>query len=295
MNRTYAPRSRRGGRYSPDSEASSSSLSRESTPRFGRGGYYRGGRGGYVPSRKWVSPETAAHDEYRVMRNAMQRLFPKSAVAKMTEAEYAQHKKDLRADYAEELEASRAGNDKYHGRSWTPLVDLEEDNEEDNMPKDGAALMAGLINPDNRSAVLCLPTIWCKNWRNGKEEVAPWPTPAEMRWEGDDRAKTDCGRFLGLPREPGHPQIHWQQLNVIPQYPLDEVARIPTIEDTHAPVEEIPVLRVFDFINRDLLERIDKNNIYLYLNDWLDHVQYEDPVLWLQYRAKLDLANVPEY
>lgn len=60
-----------------------------------------------------------------------------------------------------------------------------------------------------------MKTIWCMDWMNGKDDdPAPWPSLAEMKWEGDDRAKTACGRFLPLPREPGAPGIPWGQLHV---------------------------------------------------------------------------------
>ena len=66
----------------------------------------------------------------------------------------------------------------------------------------------------NLSRTLGMKTIWCQDWMNGKDEVAPWPSLAEMKWEGDDRAKTSCGRFLPLPREEGAPAIPWGQLQV---------------------------------------------------------------------------------
>lgn len=245
--------------------------------RHGRGGHLRSQHGGHNQSRKWTSPEAKGRDEFRIVRNAMQRLFPRSEVAKMTEVQYQEHKRQFLADRAEELSAKASSNE--HG----PTLHI--------MP----GFMDALIHEANFSAVLRQKTIWCVNWENGKDEIAPWPTFAEMRWEGDDRAKTDCKRFLGLPREEGHPQIHWQQLNVVPQYPLDEVARIPTMEDTHLPIEDIPVLRVFDFVNKDLLEDIDENNVYLWIHDYLDQAKEDDPRTWARLMKKLDLSNVPQY
>jgi hypothetical protein len=60
---------------------------------------------------------------------------------------------------------------------------------------------------------------------------------AEMKWEGDDRAKTGVGRFLPLPREEGPPGLMWNQLPVIEQYPIDQVCKIPTMEDVYLPVD----------------------------------------------------------
>jgi hypothetical protein len=109
----------------------------------------------------------------------------------------------------------------------------------------------------NRALVLGEQTIWCVDWQNGKDEIAPWPTFAEMKWEGDDRAKTAVGRFLPLPREIGAPGITWSQLQVIEQYPLDQVQKIPTMEDIYLPVDEIDEELKYNFITKDLEEAMD--------------------------------------
>ena len=89
----------------------------------------------------------------------------------------------------------------------------------------------------NRGRVLGELTIWCSDWTNGKDEISPWPTLAEMKWEGDDRAKTNVGRFPPLPREKGPVSLSWNQLPVVEQYPLDQVCKIPTMEDVYLPVD----------------------------------------------------------
>lgn len=71
-----------------------------------------------------------------------------------------------------------------------------------------------MVMTGNTSRVLGMKTIWCHDWQNGKDEIAPWPSMQEMKWEGDDRAKTNCGRFLPLPREQGAQGILWSQLHV---------------------------------------------------------------------------------
>lgn len=110
----------------------------------------------------------------------------------------------------------------------------------------------------NISRVLGEKTIWCHDWRNGKDEIADWPTLAEMKWEGDDRAKTGVGRFPPLPRERGPPSIAWNQLAIVEQYPLDEVARIPTLEDVLLPVDEIPEEDTNKYIPQDIMDAIDE-------------------------------------
>jgi hypothetical protein len=117
---------------------------------------------------------------------------------------------------------------------------------------------SGLHYEGSLAAVLGVKTIWCMNWMEGKEEVAPWPSFAELKWEGDDRAKTSVGRFLPLPREMGAPGITWAQLQVVEQYELDQVARIPDMEDVYLPVDEIDDEVKYDLITRDLEEAMEQ-------------------------------------
>ncbi|KAF2649067.1 hypothetical protein K491DRAFT_721995 [Lophiostoma macrostomum CBS 122681] len=58
-------------------------------------------------------------------------------------------------------------------------------------------------------------------------------------WEGEDRAKTNAGRCLPLLHKLYAPGITWAQLQVVEQYELDQVARIPDMEDVYLPVDEI--------------------------------------------------------
>ncbi|KAF2197609.1 hypothetical protein GQ43DRAFT_339981, partial [Delitschia confertaspora ATCC 74209] len=176
-------------------------------------------------SSRWASAANHEHDEYRVIRNSMQRLFPKSEVAKWTQAQYLKHKQEMLEDkkkYAEFV---------LKQKEYEKKLDLSL-----TQPFEGKTFDE---NNGNRGAVLGEQTIWCVNWRDGKEEVAPWPSAAEMKWEGDDRAKTFCRRYLPIPRERGTPYINWQHLIKLEPYPFDEVRKVPTLEDTHLPVDEI--------------------------------------------------------
>ena len=64
---------------------------------------------------------------------------------------------------------------------------------------------------DNRSTVLAMPSIWSPNFRESTERPdAPWPDRDELRYEGDDSAKTNVCRFLPLPRRPGNETVTWK-------------------------------------------------------------------------------------
>ena len=101
---------------------------------------------------------------------------------------------------------------------------------------------------DGRGAVLGMPTIW----RNGTDmygnpirdpfgrDYAPWPRLGEYKWEGDDRARSGVGRFLPIPRAGGNETVAWHQRPVHRPLDFDMVRAVPTLEDVHFPVEEIP-------------------------------------------------------
>ncbi|KAF2005088.1 hypothetical protein P154DRAFT_352793 [Amniculicola lignicola CBS 123094] len=250
-------------------------FNRERGESASRGGRGRGGPVRYQPpggprafnrvreplenlSRIWKSPEVVLQEEWTRVRNSMRRLFPQSEIAKWKFEDYKKHKEATEAhatamkERAEALgkikmpkvilkpqdgtmnilaEAERIANDHF------PL--LGETYEQHVLRNQGRDILM-FPCPDDTSYVLSSKTIWCVNWKNGKEEIADWPSIAELKWEGDDRAKTNVGRFLPLPRERGAPGMPWNQLEVVKQHGLDRVWLPPTEEDIIAPVDEIP-------------------------------------------------------
>lgn len=207
-------------------------------------------RGAFRNSKTWMSPDSKAMQDFVVVRNAMRRLFKYSEVAKWKYGDYIAHREALVAS-----EKARLGR----------LLKAKEEEQKRQLanPTDsytkalGQLVTEGLHVGGNVSLVLGEKTIWCTDWQNGKDEIAPWPTFAEMKWEGDDRAKTSVGRFLPLPREMGAPGITWSQLQVVEQYPLDQVARIPTMEDIYLPIDEIDDNVKYDLITKDLEDAMD--------------------------------------
>jgi hypothetical protein len=206
---------------------------------FGRGqGGFRngspayGGRGGnsHQNSRTWLSSEAQAMQEFMVIRNSMRRQFRNSDVAKWKHSDYIAHREAMITSAANRLNSKLKGQEE---AIYMPPISQET---QQSLAKWG--ILGNFDMEGNLGRVLGEQTIWCDDWLNGKDEVAPWPSLAEMKWEGDDRAKTGVGRFLPLPREEGPPGLSWNQLPCVEQYPMDQVARVPTLEDVLLPIDD---------------------------------------------------------
>ena len=204
------------------------------------------GSSGQRNARTWMSEETRAAQEFLVVRNAMRRLFKNADVAKWKIADYIAHREAMMASTAKKLsQQTRNREDKL-----TLCVPPISPQQQDMMRRCG--LSGNFDQVGNYSRALGEKTIWCEDWQNGKDEIAPWPCLAELKWEGDDRAKTGVGRFPPLPRERGPVGLPWNQLQAVEPYPLDQIARVPTMEDVYLPVDEIDVEIKYDLLNKDL-------------------------------------------
>ncbi|KAH8730386.1 hypothetical protein GQ44DRAFT_606812 [Phaeosphaeriaceae sp. PMI808] len=187
--------------------------------------------GGYRNSNKWISPDAQTMQDFMIIRNSMRRQFKKSDVAQWSYSDYIAHREAMVASEAKQL-ANKVKAKVDALTSPVPPISVET---QQSLNKWG--IFGNFEESGNFSRVLGEPTIWCQDWTCGKSEIAPWPSISEMKWEGDDRAKTNVGRFLPLPREEGVPGFPWNQLSCIEQYPLDQVARVPTMEDVYLPVD----------------------------------------------------------
>ncbi|KAF2036207.1 hypothetical protein EK21DRAFT_96171 [Setomelanomma holmii] len=214
------------------SYASSDAVRRETGFRASSPFGSRAGSGTYRTSRTWMSQDAQAMQDFLVVRNSMRRQFRNSDVAKWKLADYIAHREAITASDANKL----AKMVKAREDALIPRVPPIAQETQQDFNKWG--LHGNFDQRGNLGRVLGEPTIWCRDWLNGKDETAPWPSLAEMKWEGDDRAKTGVGRFLPLPREEGPPGLAWNQLPCIEQYPIDQVARIPTMEDIYLPVDD---------------------------------------------------------
>ena len=121
----------------------------------------------------------------------------------------------------------------------------------------------GKVFPENQGAVLSEFTIWCPNWDMPWRPRAPWPGLKEAQLEGDDRNKTNVGRFLPLPRQPGNPTVTFNHIPMVYSFPFDQVRKVPTMEDVYLPVDEIDEDVIPNLLNKELLEELDPGDIFL--------------------------------
>jgi hypothetical protein len=214
---------------------------------------YPGGGGGFRNSRTWVSPDTQHMHEFTIIRNAMRRLFKHSEVAKWRYADYIAHREAMIESQKKRLKKTVSQKERER-ELGVPQMEAKAFHTLDQLLPGHNLNMEG-----NTSRVLGLKTIWCVEWMNGKDEFAPWPSMAEMKWEGDDRAKTGVGRFPAIPREVGAPGISWNQLQAVEVYPLDQVWRVPQLDDILLPVDEIAEDTKQSLINLDLEVAMDEH------------------------------------
>lgn len=211
------------------------------------------GRGGgfHRNARTWVSEDNRAAQEFLAVRNSMRRMFKNADVAKWKLADYIAHRKAVAASAAA-TQTQQAQSKENEANLHVPPIPPHK---QEMLRRCG--LPGNFEQVGNFSRALGEKTIWCEDWQNGKDEIAPWPCLAEMKWEGDDRAKTGVGRYPPLPREQGPVGLCWNQLQAVEQYPLDQIARIPTMEDVYLPVDEIDDEVKYDLLNKDVEDAID--------------------------------------
>ncbi|GME41728.1 hypothetical protein GTA08_BOTSDO00316 [Neofusicoccum parvum] len=111
-----------------------------------------------------------------------------------------------------------------------------------------------------QGAVLCFHTLWCQDYKTDWRRLAPWPSIAEQKWEGEDRARTKVGRYFPLPREPSNGSVPWNYLPIITSSPFDQIWKVPTELDILYPMDQINAEvdgEKHALLNQDLLDAID--------------------------------------
>lgn len=171
----------------------------------------------YTSSRTWVSPKVKANEHRSTVNYARRRVCPNSPFWPPN-FDVVRHKQDWEA-------GRRRASEQKMARDLEVAEERQRlQNTRFPIPPYVRPAFGDREYNTNHGPVLFRQTIFCPSWQKGKEDIAPWPTKSEMKYEGDDRISTDRlhRRFPGAPRVEGNETVNWQHRAVIDQYPFDD-------------------------------------------------------------------------
>ena len=171
----------------------------------------------YSSSRTWVNPKVKENAQRTKWNLARRKVCPRSPFWSQ-DMDVTKHRKEWEAGelrraaqlLAQKIEVAEAGQKSQNTKfPIPPHIRTAFDG------KDFTAHYSPVTNRE---------TVFCPQYEKGKENIAPWPSKSEMKYEGDDRISTDPihGRVLGAPRVEGNDTVNWQVRPMIMQYPLDD-------------------------------------------------------------------------
>lgn len=194
----------------------------------------------HTHSRKRVSQEVQERNEQRSKLNkARDKIFCRRSTAWTKDFDLQRH----RAQWTRQLQDEQDGKE---ARAKAQEEERERLNSHIPLPMkpplrapfDGQNFCPDLDEPElagrGRSPVLSRVTVFCPLWALGREHIAPWPSPAEQKYEGEGRIETDIlhRRCLPPPRVEGNGMSDFKQRDIIWQSALDDrYWPIPTEEE----------------------------------------------------------------
>ena len=163
----------------------------------------------HATSRTWVSARATEKVQRQALNFARRKVCPHSPFW-CADFDLTAHRRDWEADLQRRVDRSLV-------RTLDTLSLTQK-------PRQLRAPFDGKTFKTNHSNVLSRPTIFCSQWQNGKEDIAPWPSESEAKYEGHDRISTVRlhRRFPGTPRVEANDTVSWQHRAVIEQFPFDD-------------------------------------------------------------------------
>ena len=161
-------------------------------------------------SKTWKSNDAQEKDQYARLSTLLHHFVPESPFVPRIYGDWVEHRAMINAMDMDQMKRNIAI--KQSRSVIAAKIDIKP-------------LLGGKTFTDNRSAVLSHETIWAP-WSvaTDKHPEALWPDRTEFQYEGDDRAKSDVGRFLPLPRRPGNETVNWKAREQLQSHrPLDHV------------------------------------------------------------------------
>ncbi len=168
------------------------------------------GPAAHSQSKTWKSSDTKEKDQYARLSTLLHHFVPESPFVPRSYAVWVQHRALMNALEMDNMKMNIAI--KQSRNTVAAKIAIK-------------AVLDGKTFNDNRSTVLSHETIWAP-WSSPtvQHPEAFWPDRTEFQYEGDDRAKSDVGRFLPLPRKPGNETVNWKAREQLQPYrPLDDV------------------------------------------------------------------------
>ncbi|KAL1648889.1 hypothetical protein SLS58_002069 [Diplodia intermedia] len=206
--------------------------------------------GSHTQSWTWSSPRALQEDLYAVAKVSVERHFRgydrDLADALRSLEKWCEHAANMKM-VAIKLQQRRIAEKELFKR-------LRDENNVAWKAFGGRKLSVGL------GAVLCFHTLWCADYKTEWRRLAPWPSIAEQKWEGEDRARTKVGRYFPLPREPSNGSVPWNYLPMITSSPFDQIWQVPSELDILYPMEQINAEVEQDkhmLLNQSILDAID--------------------------------------
>ena len=174
----------------------------------------------HTNSMTWLSKHERECQRWARIWPNMQRLAPLSGFPPTTFAQWIDHQNCFVGLTIDRMEAKLASRE------------LRLDRLRLGIPRIRPAFRGKRFD-DGKGAVLCCDTIWtltipssANGDRTPRKHTAGWPCQQELKWEGDDRAKTSVRRFPPLPRVPGNKTVAWHHLQLVLPSDFDEVRRL---------------------------------------------------------------------
>ena len=161
-------------------------------------------------SKTWKSSDAKEKDQYGRLSTLLHHFVPESPFVPHSYAVWVQHRASMNAMEMDNMKRNIAIKQSRNTIDAKIAIN---------------PVLDGKTFTDNRSAVLSHKTIWASwSFPTDTHPEALWPDRTEFQYEGDDRAKSDVGRFLPLPRKPGNETVNWKAREQLQPYrPLDHV------------------------------------------------------------------------
>lgn len=171
----------------------------------------------HTSSRTWVAPRVKDNSNRQALNHARRKVCPNSPFWTLN-FELEKHKESWEAGRRRRLEQKMIRD--------MEIAETRQKIQGTRFPIPPTLRPAfdGKVFDTSRGTVLSHETVFCPQWENEKDTMAPWPSKPEQKYEGDDRISTDRlhRRFPGAPRVEGNETVNWQHRAVVEQFHFDD-------------------------------------------------------------------------